>query len=448
MKEKNKKSESASKIAFWTLGCSKNTYDSEQLMSRINQEGYQIVDLKEKPDVVILNTCGFIDEAKEQSIEAILECCNWKKNNQVEKVVAMGCLTQRYKEEITENIPELDGIFGVDQFDQMLDFCKNELRSDESLKCNTDVNLKLTLTPGHWSYVKVSDGCSNGCSFCAIPSMKGLLKDRAVNDIVEEIKRKLTRGVKEFVIIGQDPTHYGEDATGGKFLELLKNICAIDGDFWVRVLYAFPGHLSTDILDFISENPKMVKYIDMPIQHANTYMLKRMGRATTQKKILQLLEHAWSKSPRIHMRSTAIVGFPGETEEHFQDMIDFICKYKFDRLGAFAYSAEEGTPAAKFPDQVDAETINERLAKFEEVQSQITEELSNARIGTKTKVIIDAKRDDIGPHFFEARSQAEAPEVDIIMLVESNSTKVGDWCDVLITGYENGELLGKDLRLI
>lgn len=445
MKEKNKKSDGASKIAFWTLGCSKNTYDSEQLMSRINQEGYQVVDLKEKPDVVILNTCGFIDEAKEQSIEAILECCSWKKKNKVEKVVAMGCLTQRYKEEISENIPELDAIFGVDQFDQMLDFCKNELRSDESLKCNTDVNLKLTLTPGHWSYVKVSDGCSNGCSFCAIPSMKGLLKDRSASDIVEEIKRKYARGVKEFVIIGQDPTHFGEDATGAKFLELLKQICDVEGDFWVRVLYAFPGHLSTDILDFISENPKMVKYIDMPIQHANTYMLKRMGRATTQKKILQLLKHAWSKSPRIHIRSTAIVGFPGETDEHFQDMINFICNYKFDRLGAFAYSAEEGTPAAKFPEQVDKETINERLAKFEEVQGQITEELSNARIGTKEKVIIDAKRDDVGPNIFEARSQAEAPEVDIIMLVESTAAKVGDWRHVLITGYENGELLAKDI---
>ena len=446
MKKKEKKSDSASKIAFWTLGCSKNTYDSEQLMSRINQEGYQIVTLDEKPDVVILNTCGFIEEAKEQSIEAILECCSWKKDNKIEKVVAMGCLTQRYKEEITENIPELDGIFGVDQFDQMLDFCKKELKSDESLKCNTDVNLKLTLTPGHWSYVKVSDGCSNGCSFCAIPSMKGLLKDRSMIDIVEEIKRKITRGVKEFIIIGQDPTHYGEDATGEKFLVLLKQICAIEGDFWVRVLYAFPGHLSTDILDFISENPKMVKYIDMPIQHANTYMLKRMGRATTQKKILKLMKHAWSKSPRIHIRSTAIVGFPGETDEHFQDMLNFICEYKFDRLGAFAFSAEEGTPAAKFPDQVDKETITERLAKFEETQNQITDDLSTARIGTKEKVIIDAKREDVGPNIFEARSQAEAPEVDIIMLVESKTAKVGDWCHVMITGYENGELLAKSLN--
>ncbi len=448
MKNSKKSSDSASKIAFWTLGCSKNTYDSEQLMSKINQEGYQVVDLKEKPDVVILNTCGFIEEAKEQSIEAILECCAWKKENKIEKVVAMGCLTQRYKEEITQNIPELDGVFGVDQFDQMLDFCKRELKSDESLKCNTDVNLKLTLTPGHWSYVKVSDGCSNGCSFCAIPTMKGLLKDRAVSDILEEIKRKLERGVKEFIIIGQDPTHFGNDATGATFLNLLQQICKIEGDFWVRVLYAFPGHLSTDILDFISENPKMVKYIDMPIQHANTYMLKRMGRATTQKKILQIMKHAWSKTPRIHIRSTAIVGFPGETDEHFQDMIDFICEYKFDRLGAFAYSAEEGTPAAKFADQVDAETINERLAKFEEVQQQITEELSMARIGSFAIVIIDLKRADIGSNIFEARSQAEAPEVDIVIMVESKEAKIGDWCEVKITGYENGELVAIDKRLL
>lgn len=446
MKDKKKKSDQASRIAFWTLGCSKNTYDSEQLMSKIGKEGYQIVDLKEKPDVVILNTCGFIEDAKEQSIEAILEACSWKKKNKVEKVVAMGCLTQRYKSEITENIPELDGIFGVDQFDQMIDFCKKELKADENLKCNSDVDLKLTLTPGHWSYVKVSDGCSNGCSFCAIPTMKGLLKDRNVDDIVEEVRRKYARGVKEFIIIGQDPTHFGEDATGNGFLNLLKQICDIEGDFWVRVLYAFPGHLSTDILDFISDNPKMVKYIDMPIQHANTFMLKRMGRATTQKKILQLVKHAWSKTPRIHIRSTAIVGFPGETDEHFEDMIQFICEYKFDRLGAFAYSAEEGTPAAKFADQVDSETINERLARFEEIQNQITDELSMERIGTIEKVIIDTKRDDLGDNIFEARSQAEAPEVDIIILVTSKFAKVGDWCQVKITGYENGELIASDVR--
>lgn len=443
-----KKNTEASRIAFWTLGCSKNTYDSEQLMLRMSQEGYQVVDLKDKPDVIILNTCGFIDVAKEESIEAILEACRWKGKNKVEKVIAMGCLTQRYQNEISENIPELDAVFGVHQFDKMIEFCRKELRADERLKCTTDVNLKLTLTPGHWTYIKVSDGCSNSCTFCAIPAMKGLLQDRKPEDIVNEITRKVARGVKEFVLIGQDPTHYGLDATGNSFLNLLKQICAIEGGFWVRVLYAFPGHLSTEILDFISENPKMVKYVDMPIQHANTYMLKRMGRATTQKKILELVKHAWSKTPRIHLRSTAIVGFPGETEEHFEDMIRFICDHKFDRLGAFAFSAEEGTAAAKFLDQVDKETINERLARFEEVQNQITDELSMARIGTIEKVLIDEKRSDLGENIYEARSQAEAPEVDIIILVESKTAKVGDWCEVKITGYENGELLAIEVERI
>ncbi len=438
MRKKNNKS----RIAFWTLGCSKNTYDSEQLMNQIHQKGYEVVDLKDKPDAVILNTCGFIEEAKEQSIEAILQACEWKKTANVEKVVAMGCLTQRYREEITTNIPELDGVFGVNEFDAMLGFCEKELVAVPG-DCTSDIDHLLTLCPGHWTYLKVSDGCSNGCTFCAIPGMKGLLKDREEVDILEEVKRKVARGVKEFNIIGQDPTHFGEDATGEKFLRLLEKICAIEGDFWVRVLYAYPGHLHMGVIDFIASNPKMVNYIDMPIQHANTFMLKKMGRFHTQKKIMELIKHAWNQKERVHLRSTAIVGFPGETDEHFEDMLQFICDNKFDRLGAFAYSAEDGTPAANFKDHVDADVVTERLNRFQEVQAQIAETLALARVGTIEKVLVDAERKDLGEGYYEVRTQAEAPEVDPIVIMKGEGVVVGNWCMAKITGYENGELLSE-----
>lgn len=436
-------SDDPTKIAFWTLGCSKNTYDSEKLMNRIDKDGFQIVSLSEDPNAIILNTCGFIDEAKEQSIDAILECCEWKKENKIDKVIAMGCLTQRYKDEIKENIPELDAIFGVDQFDEMLDYCQSEMETDANHVCG-NIEDFLSLTPGHWSYLKISDGCSNGCTFCAIPAMKGLLKDRSVDDILEEVKRKYDRGVKEFVIIGQDPTHYGEDDSGEKFLDLLTKICEVEGDFWVRVLYAFPGHLSKLVIDFISETPKMVNYIDMPVQHANTYMLKRMGRATTQKKILELMEHAWSKTPRIHMRSTVIVGFPGETEEHFDDMLNFISQYKFDRLGAFGFSSEDGTPASLFEEQIDQDVIDDRLSRFESIQNNISDELSMLRIGSFEKVLVDKHRPDLGENIFEVRSQAEAPEVDNLMLLDSDTANVGEWREVIIEDYQNGEIWSKD----
>lgn len=427
----------ANRVNVVTLGCSKNLYDSEVLLGQLKANGMEAFhESSENVEVVVVNTCGFIDKAKEESIQTILRYAQAKVDGQVEKVYVTGCLSERYKDELKAEIPEVDAWFGTRDLPRLL----------KTLKANYKKELlgeRLLTTPAHFAYLKISEGCDRPCSFCAIPLMRGKHRSTPIEDLVKQAESLAAQGTKELLLIAQDSTYYGLDLYKKRNLsELLRALSQVDGIEWIRLHYAFPTGFPEDVLDEMAANPKICNYLDMPLQHASDAMLKSMRRGTTLERTNRLLKLCREKVPGIALRTTMIVGYPGETQEDFDTLCRFVEEHRFERLGVFTYSHEENTHAALLNDDVPQEVKEERAARLMEIQERISSEIQEAKVGTVQKVLIDKYENG----FFVGRTEADSPEVDCEVLIESGDQdylRIGDFAQVRITDAEAFDLFAE-----
>ena len=411
------------KINVITLGCSKNTYDSEVLMGQLKSNNKNVVH-NEEGNIVVINTCGFIDNAKQQSIDTILENVKKKNEGLIDKVFVTGCLSERYKPDLKKEIPDVDEYFGTTEMPSLL---KN-LDADYKHEL---IGERLLTTPKNYAYLKISEGCDRPCSFCAIPLMRGKHKSVSIEDLVSQAKILAEKGIKELILIAQDSTYYGIDLYGTRSLsKLLKELVKVDGIEWIRLHYAFPNGFPVDVLEVINSEPKICNYIDIPLQHISNKILKSMKRGASMEKINDLLQMFRDKVPEIAIRTTLIVGYPGETNEDYELLKEWVKNTKFDRLGCFTYSHEENTGAYKLIDDVPQKIKNERLNEIMEIQSQISWELNQKKIGKKFKVLIDRKRGN----YYVGRTQYDSPDVDneVLIQADTNFLRVGEFVDVKI----------------
>ena len=411
------------KINVITLGCSKNTYDSEVLMGQLKSNNKNVVH-EEEGNIVVINTCGFIDNAKQQSIDTILENVKKKNEGLIDKVFVTGCLSERYKPDLKKEIPDVDEYFGTTEMPSLL----KHLGADYKHEL---IGERLLTTPKNYAYLKISEGCDRPCSFCAIPLMRGKHKSVSIEDLVYQAKILAEKGIKELILIAQDSTYYGIDLYGTRSLsKLLKELVKVDGIEWIRLHYAFPNGFPVDVLEVINSEPKICNYIDIPLQHISNKILKSMKRGASMEKINDLLQMFRDKVPEIAIRTTLIVGYPGETNEDYELLKEWIKNTKFDRLGCFTYSHEENTGAYKLIDDVPQKIKNERLNEIMEIQSQISWELNQKKIGKKFKVLIDRKRGN----YYVGRTQYDSPDVDneVLIQADTNFLRVGEFVDVKI----------------
>lgn len=432
------------KVGLVSLGCAKNLVDSENLLGMLRQQGMEIVSDPAEADIIFVNTCGFIESAKEESIEAIFEMSQYKKTGHLKKLFVTGCLAQRYPTALMDEIPEIDGILGVAEYARLSEMLAE---ADKNLRpCYTANGPRFLSTPrvltsaGYSAYVKISDGCDNRCTYCAIPLIRGRYASRPFEDIVDECRCLADQGVTEITLIAQDTSRYGCDLGDGHYLlpELLEAVSAIEKLHWVRVLYCYPDSTEDRLLDTIQRLPKVAPYLDLPLQHIDDDLLKRMNRRGSSDWIKSRLAECRKRG--ILLRTTMIVGFPGETDAQFETLLNFVKETRFDRLGAFTYSAEEGTPAAKMPDQIDEEVKNRRLDQLMMLQQSISMEINEARIGTTCEVLVDGI-DEGRPY---GRSIYEAPECDgCIWLDADRELTPGEYVNVQITGAEAYDLYGE-----
>lgn len=428
------KSTGKKKINVITLGCSKNVYDSEVLMSQLKANGKEVVHEK-KGDIVVINTCGFIDNAKEESINTILDYVEAKKNGEVEKVFVTGCLSERYKPDLVKEIPDVDQYFGTRDLPILL----KHLGADYKHEL---VGERLTTTPKHYAYLKISEGCDRPCSFCAIPLMRGGHVSTPIEKLIDEAKSLAKVGVKELILIAQDLTYYGLDIYKKRALgDLLKELIKVEGIEWIRLHYAFPTGFPEDVLDIIREEPKVCNYIDIPLQHINSDLLKSMRRGTTHEKTDALLSKFREKVPDMAIRTTLIVGYPGETEEIFQELKDWVREQRFDRLGCFTYSHEENTHAHLLEDTIPQEVKEARVGEIMELQAQISWEKNQEKVGKVLKCIFDRKEGN----YFVGRSEYDSPDVDNTILVDAKDTYIplGEFSNIKITSAEEFDLYGE-----
>jgi len=428
------KSTGRKRINIVTLGCSKNVYDSEVLMGQLKANGKDVVHEK-KGEIVVINTCGFIDNAKEESVNTILDYVQRKEDGLVEKVFVTGCLSERYKPDLEREIPDVDQYFGTRDLPLLL----KALGADYKHEL---VGERLTTTPRHYAYLKISEGCDRPCSFCAIPLMRGGHRSTPIEDLVKEAQNLAKNGTKELILIAQDLTYYGLDIYKKRALaDLLKELVKVEGIAWIRLHYAFPSGFPEDVLDVIREELKICNYIDIPLQHISTDLLKSMRRGTTMEKTNALLNKFREKVPNMAIRTTLICGYPGETEEHFQEMKEWVRTQRFDRLGCFTYSHEENTHAYNLVDNVPAEVKQRRVDEIMEVQSQISWELNQKKIGKQFKVLIDRKEGN----YFVGRTEFDSPDVDNEVLIPAQNVylSIGEFVQVEIESAEEFDLFGK-----
>lgn len=419
-----------------TLGCSKNKVDSEHLAALLNNT-YKIVhDSEEKSDVVIINTCGFIGDAKEESIDTILEYAELRKANKIKKLYVMGCLSERYKKELRKEIHEVDAFFGVEPVQHVAaDILKSDFHADYCCE-------RVLSTPSHYAYLKISEGCNRHCAFCAIPLIRGEHKSVPMADLIKEAENLAKKGVKELILIAQDLTYYGYDIDGkSHIVELVQKLTEIDGIEWIRLHYGYPLGFPVELLELMRDNKKICHYIDLPLQHISTPILKAMRRGVTHEQTVEFVKKVRSYVPDIAFRSTFIVGFPGETEEQFNELIDFIKEMRFERAGVFAYSAEEGTPAYELEDDVPEEVKKARVDKFMDVQQDISLEINSKRLGRTEKVLID--RTEGG--YYVGRTQYDSPEVDdeVLISMKDNKLEIGAFVNVKITQADYFDCYGE-----
>lgn len=428
------KSVGKKKINIITLGCSKNIYDSEVLMSQLKANGKEVVHEK-KGDIVVINTCGFIDNAKEESINTILECVEQKKKGLIEKVFVTGCLSERYKPDLQKEIPDVDTYFGTRDLPLLL----KALGADYKHEL---VGERLVTTPRHYAYLKISEGCDRPCSFCAIPLMRGSHISTPIPQLVSEAKKLAQGGTKELILIAQDLTYYGLDLYKKRALEdLLRELVKIEGIEWIRLHYAFPTGFPEGVLKIMKEEPKICNYLDIPLQHISDDILKSMKRGTTKEKTNKLLQEFRNKVPDIAIRTTLIVGYPGETREKFEELKTWVAEQRFERLGCFAYSQEENTTAFSLTDEISEEEKNKRVNEIMEIQSQISWELNQEKIGKIFKCIIDRKEGD----YFIGRTEYDSPDVDNEVLIHAKTVylPIGDFVNVKINKAEEFDLYGE-----
>ena len=423
------------KVNVVTMGCSKNLYDSEVMMAQLKANKFEVEHESKIGDssIVIINTCGFIENAKEESINTILDFVDAKKDGLVEKVYVSGCLSERYKDQLEEEIPDVDAYFGTKDLPNIL----RTLNADYKHEL---VGERLLTTPNHYAYLKIAEGCDRPCSFCAIPLMRGKHRSTPIEDLVTNAKSLAKKGVKEIMLIAQDLTYYGLDLYKKRALaELLKELCKVDGIEWIRLHYAFPAGFPMDVIEVMKQEKKICNYLDIPLQHGSTKVLKAMRRGTTREKTTQLIHDIRSIIPNIAIRTTLIAGYPGESEEDFQEMYDWVEEMKFERLGIFTYSHEENTHAYKFDDDVPPKIKKERADSIMELQSGISYELNQKKVGKKYRVLIDRAEDN----FFIGRSEFDSPEVDNEVLIEKNSNtycRIGDYVNVKIFKADHFDL--------
>lgn len=417
-----------------TLGCSKNLVDSEHLMAQLDEAGYDIVTDSNSTDakIVVINTCGFIGDAKEEAIQTILECAEAKADGRIEKLFVMGCLSERYADELRDEIPEVDEFFGARSLKEVVE----ALEADYLPELETD---RLLTTPDHYAYLKIGEGCNWHCAYCAIPLIRGNHRSVPMEKVLEEAEGLVAVGVKEIIVIAQDTTYYGKDLYGERRLaELLRRLCSIEGVEWVRLHYAYPTDFPQDVIEVLRDEPKMCKYLDIPLQHIADNQLSAMRRRITKAETEALVERLRTEIPDIALRTTMLVGFPGESEEDFEELCEFVSRVRFDRLGAFAYSEEEGTPSAlHLEDDVPEEVKEARVERLMGIQKRVSLQLNAERVGKQMRVIIDSREGD----YWVGRSQYDSPEVDEEILISSErELEIGDFVDVRIVGCEEYDL--------
>ena len=429
------------KVGIVSLGCAKNQVDAEMLLFTLRGRGYTIVDDPAKADAVIVNTCGFIDSAKQESIDEIIELGNLKREGKIKAIIVTGCLAERYQDEITKQLYEIDAAVGIGANEQIADVVEQVLGGNGTLELFPD-KLDLPLeggrvlsTPFYTAYLKIAEGCDNKCTFCAIPMIRGKFRSRKIENLIEEAKGLAADGVRELNIIAQDTTRYGEDLYGKPSLDtLLTELCKIDGLHWIRVLYCYPDSITDELIDVMAREEKIVNYIDLPLQHCNSEILRKMHRRGDRASLTALLNKMREKIPNVIFRSTFITGFPGETEEQFEELAEFAKEMNFQRLGCFAYSQEEGTPAAKMPDQLDDDVKQQRADIIMEHQQQVMAEYCESLLDTDIEVLVEGF--DRLAECWYGRTYADAPEVDgCVFFTSPQKPQIGSFVTVHITDY-------------
>lgn len=436
------------KISMVSLGCPKNQVDAEMMLWQLKEAGYEIGVPEQQADVIIINTCGFIEDAKKEAIENILEAARYKKEGSCKALIVTGCLAERYRDDVTEEIPEVDVCVGIGSNGNIAEIVRQTLGGERQnsfgKKEALDLNTPRILGGYPFStYLKIADGCDNCCTYCAIPKIRGRMRSRSIEDCVAEAQRLAKNGVTELIVVAQDTTAYGEDIYGRPMLtELLKKLCEVEGLHWIRILYTYPERITDELLCLIAAEPKIVKYLDIPIQHVNGEILKRMNRRGDYESLSALIDKIRAKIPGVTLRTTLIAGFPGETEEQFGELDRFVKEKRFDRLGCFAYSAEEDTPAALYPDQIDEQIKVDRAGHIMESQMEISAEKNNEKIGSITEVVVEGWDDYIKCYF--GRTPADAPEVDgKVFFMSDRRLKIGDYVMVRINDCLEYDLLGE-----
>ena len=436
-------------ILFISLGCDKNLVDSEVMLGLLDSKGYQIVDDETQTDIIVVNTCCFIHDAKEESIQTILDMAQYKTEGRLKALVVTGCLAQRYQQEILEEIPEVDAVLGTTSYDKIVDAVEEALEGQGHVKMQDLDALplvetkRLVTTGGHFAYLKIAEGCDKHCTYCIIPKIRGNYRSVPLERLIKEAQELAEQGVKELILVAQETTVYGMDLYGRKSLsKLLRELCKISGIRWIRILYCYPEEIDEELIQTIKEEPKICHYLDLPIQHASDGVLKRMGRRTSKAQLVEIIGRLRQEIPDITLRTTLITGFPGETKEQHEELLEFVDEMEFERLGVFTYSQEEDTPAAGFEDQVEEEVKEDRQAEIMELQQEIVFEQAESMIGREVLVMIEGKVAD--ENAYVGRTYRDAPNVDGLIFVNTEEELMsGDFARVRVTGAAEYDLIGE-----
>lgn len=437
------------KILFISLGCDKNLVDTEVMLGLLASRGYEMTDDETQADVIVINTCCFIHDAKEESIQNILEMAEYKKQGKIKALIVTGCLAQRYRQEIIDEIPEVDEVLGTTAYDKILDAVDAALEGKHSVMLSDLDALplpdtkRLVTTGGHFAYLKIAEGCDKHCTYCIIPKIRGNFRSVPMERLLKEAQELADQGVKELILVAQETTLYGKDLYGEKSLHiLLKNLCKISGIRWIRILYCYPEEITDELIQVMKEEPKICHYLDLPIQHANDTILGRMGRRTSKQELVDIIRKLRSEIPDICLRTTLITGFPGETEEQHKELMGFVDEIEFDRLGVFTYSPEEDTPAAEMPGQIDEEVKLDRQAELMELQQEIAFDNAQDMVGREVLVMIEGKVAD--ENAYVGRTYRDAPNVDGLIFINTDEELLsGDFARVKVTGAIDYDLIGE-----
>lgn len=437
------------KILFISLGCDKNLVDTEVMLGMLASRGYEMTNDEQEADIIVINTCCFIHDAKEESIQNILDMAEYKKNGSAKALIVTGCMAERYRQEILDEIPEVDEVLGTTAYDRILDAVDAALAGQhEVMTADLDAlplpeTKRLVTTGGHFAYLKIAEGCDKHCTYCIIPKIRGNFRSVPMERLLKEAQDLAEQGVKELILVAQETTLYGKDLYGEKSLpKLLRELCKISGIRWIRILYCYPEEITDELIQVMKEEPKICHYLDLPIQHANDTILKRMGRRTSKQELIDIVQKLRKEIPDICLRTTLITGFPGETQEQHEEVMEFIDTLEFDRLGAFTYSPEEDTPAATFEDQIDEAVKEDRQVDIMELQQEIAFDKAEDMIGREVLVMIEGKVAD--ENAYVGRTYRDAPNVDGLIFINTDVELIsGDFAKVKVTGALDYDLIGE-----